>query len=177
MTVDTGPIISQLNDNRDLFDEYSLRREGGSPHAQMTDIWVRYNDIKPYLKSNDYSTFADEHDSIWYPCAKKLPAAKKIIFDVMSKVRGERLGGGLITSLPAGNEITPHTDSGWHAAYYDKYYVAVQNKKGSSFFFDDGVIEPNQGEVWQFDNSHLHWVKNESDQERISMIICIKRST
>jgi hypothetical protein len=92
----------------------------------------------------------------------------------MSMVNGERLGGVLITRLPPGGEITAHTDGGWHAEYYNKYYVPIKNLAGSIFGFIDGVIDPNIGEVWKFDNSVPHWVKNNSSEERIAMIICIK---
>jgi len=92
----------------------------------------------------------------------------------MAMVRGERLGGVLITRLPPGGKIYPHADAGWHAAYYDKYFVPVQNKAGATFGFIDGDINPSIGDVWKFNNSVPHWVNNDSDEDRIAMIICIK---
>jgi hypothetical protein len=137
----------------------------------MDDIWLRYGDISAMIESGDYSKIAEEHESIWL---KDLPHSKKICADVMKIVGGDRLGGVLITKLPAGGRINPHTDSGWHAEYYDKYYVPIKNAKGSVFGFVDGDIEADVGEVWKFDNSITHWVTNNSDSERIAMIICIK---
>jgi hypothetical protein len=92
----------------------------------------------------------------------------------MHIVDGERLGGILITKLPAGGHIARHTDAGWHAQYYDKFYVPILNHKGSVFGFDDGIIEPELGEAWWFDNSNPHWVDNKSDCDRIAMIVCIR---
>ena len=60
------------------------------------------------------------------------------------------------------NKILPHTDSGWHAEYYDKYYIPIQNEKGSVFCFDSGSIDPERGDVWAFNNSYSHWVENNS---------------
>lgn len=175
ITFDSKPLKNALNIHADLFGEYPHRGEApGSPHSEMKDIWVRYGDIKPCIESNDFSGIADEHDSVWYDCIEKIPEVMTPIFDLMRVVEGERLGGVLITKLPPGGQIQPHTDSGWHAAYYDKYYAVVQNKKGASFYFHDGVIEPEEGEIYWFDNSNMHWVKNETDIERIAMIICIK---
>ena len=77
--------------------------------------------------------------------------------------------------MPAGGEITPHVDGGWHAANYRKYYVAIKNEPGSVFGFECGDIAANAGEVWEFDNSLPHWVNNHSESERIAMIVCIKR--
>jgi len=175
LTVNIEPLKKALNKHADLFGEYPQRGESEtSPHHEMTDIWVRYNNIKPFLASGDFSGFSDEHDSIWYDCVKQIPEVFEPVFKVMTAVDGERLGGVLITKLPPGGEIKPHYDNGWHAAYYDKYYIPIQNKKGASFYFHDGVIEPQEGEVYWFDNSNFHWVKNETNIERIAMIVCIK---
>lgn len=168
------PLQERLKKHPELFGRYPMRGEGESPHREMTDIWVRYNDIAPFLKSGDFSAFADEHDSVWYPVVDEIPEALPLIFDVMTKVKGERLGGVLITKLPSGGQIKPHIDSGWHAAYYDKYYVPIENYSGATFEFEDGTIEPDFGEVYWFDNSKQHWVNNKSCGERIAMIICIR---
>jgi len=175
LRIDVEPLREALNIHADLFGQYPQRGESKtSPHHEMKDIWIRFNDIKPYLDSGDFSDFSGEHDSSWYDSVKKLPEVLEPIFKIMTAVQGERLGGVLITRLLPGGEIKPHKDSGWHAAYYEKYYVAITNKKGSTFCFHDGVIEAQEGEVYWFSNSNYHWVKNETDSERIAMIVCIK---
>lgn len=175
LIVDPLPLQSALKVNSHLFGEYPYRGDSPtSPHREMRDIWLRYNDIIPYLESGELATFADEHDSVWYPAYNELPEAKDIIFKVMAAVYGERLGGVLITKLPPGGKIYAHADSGWHAEYYDKYYVPIENHKGSVFGFVKGNIEAELGEVYLFNNSFLHWVNNDTDHDRIAMIICIK---
>lgn len=175
LNVNVEPLKKALTRHGNLFGQYPYRADfENSPHAQMNDIWVRYNDVKPCIETGDFSTFANEHDSIWYDCIKKLPEVIKPIFEVMHFVNGERLGGVLITRLPPGGEIKAHTDSGWHAKYYDKYYLAIKNKPGSNFHFDDGVITPEEGEVYWFNNSKRHWVINDTKTERIAMIVCIR---
>jgi len=177
LTVDVKPLKEQLDINTNLFDRYNMRRTmPGSPHSEMEDIWIRYNDIQPFLEKGSFEGFADEHDSIWYPAYLDLPAVRQIIFDIMAAVDGERLGGVLITKLPPGGKIAAHTDSGWHAAYYQKFYVPIKNAPGATFNFEDGVIDPTEGDVYFFDNSQLHWVENNSDQDRIAMIVCIRRT-
>jgi len=174
LKLDVQELKAALNSMPEEFGKYPQRGEfKGSPHSEMKDIWVRYNDVEPFLKSGDFSKFGDEHDSIWYDIADKLPV-KDLLFKIMEAVDGERLGGVLITKLPAGGKIKAHTDSGWHAAYYDKYYVPIQNKIGSTFGFEDGIIRPDEGDVWWFDNSIKHWVDNDTNEDRIAMIVCIK---
>lgn len=160
----------------DEFDKIQLRRLGGSPHKEMTDIWVRYNDIKNYNDDilNGTSNFNNEHDAVWYPVVAKIPSVKKVCLELMFAVEGERLGGIFITKLPPGGKIDKHTDDGWHAAYYDKFYVPILNKPGAKFCFEDGDINPDLGDAWWFDNSKTHWVENNTDSDRIAMIVCIR---
>lgn len=166
------PAQNELLKNKGLFGEFNARKEAGPIHADMDDIWLRYGDIKEMVRTGDYSKISDEHDSIWL---KDLPECKKLCFEVMRIVDGERLGGVLITKLPPGGKILPHRDSGWHAKYYDKYYIPIKNDKGAIFGFESGDIEPEEGDVWAFDNSYLHWVVNNSKEDRIAMIVCIKQ--
>ena len=162
----------EIGNNADLFGEFNARKDASPVMAQMDNIWLRYGDIVEVARTGDHSKIANEHDSIWL---KDLPERRKLCFEIMNLVEGERLGGVLITRLPVGGEMLPHTDNGWHANYYDKYYIPLENEKGSVFGFDEGNIEPDLGDVWAFDNSYNHWVKNNSNKERIAMIVCIKQ--
>jgi hypothetical protein len=170
-----GGLKDEVRAIYDEFDKYHFRRTfPNSPHAEMTDLWVRYNDVEPYIAKGSMEGFDNEHDSIWYPVAEKLPSVKKVVFDLMRAVDGERLGGILITKLNPGGKIKPHTDKGWHAQYYDKFFVPIQIKKEASFGFKDGDIHAVEGEAWWFDNSNVHWVNNDTDIDRIAMIVCIR---
>lgn len=158
----------------DLWDKYPQRRIAeGTPHSQMTDIWVRYKNPEECIKTGDWSAFTQPHKSEWL---EDLPQVKDICSQLMRYLDGEALGGVLITKLPAGGVIDPHTDAGWHAEYYDKYFVPISNCKGAKFFFDDGEIEPREGECYAFRNDVNHWVENNSQEDRIAMIVCIKQS-
>jgi len=168
--VNVAQLCKSLERNSDLFDQHPERRSAySSPHNGMTDIWVRYN---AYDRFGD--GFNDEHVPVWYPCLRRIPQVLPVVFDIFQFVGGEMLGGVLITKLPAGGKIESHVDSGWHAGYYDKFYVPVKNAEGSVFCFEDGVIYPEIGSVYWFNNSVPHWVENNSNEDRISMIVCIR---
>lgn len=172
--INTKPALAELIAHPELWDSISLRRTAnGSPHSQMTDIWVRYNDIRSYAESGDYSRINDPHIPIWYPAWKSLPALRPILFWLMAYVQGEMLGGVLLTRLPPGCGIHRHTDEGWHVEYYDKFYIPLQAEPGTRFCWDEGSIEPINGDVWWFDNTAPHWVENNSCAERIALIAAI----
>lgn len=169
---DVLPLQESLKRQPELFGQHVQRAQMYlSPHAAMKDIWVRYNDIGNYT---DLTNFNEEHDPVWYPAYYKIPEIKPILFKLMALVEGERLGGVLITKVPPGGTIAPHTDTGWHAGYYSKFYIPIQNEEGACFGFADGTIKPTLGDVWCFDNSVPHWVVNESQQDRIALIVCIR---
>lgn len=170
---DVEALRLSLVEQPELFGMHASRAEQyASPHSAMTDIWVRYNHIDE-LK-NGPAAFNGEHDSVWYPVIEKIPALIPIVFRLMALVSGERLGGILITKLPPDGVIASHVDGGWHAGYYSKFYVPIQNEPGSVFGFPEGEIHGRCGEVYEFDNSVPHWVRNDSNSDRLSLIICIK---
>jgi quercetin dioxygenase-like cupin family protein len=175
--VDVLPLQLALQRQPELFGRRGQRQYvPNSPHVGMTDIWVRYNDCRPFEQSGSWSKFNDPHDAVWYPESAAIPEVRPLVFDLMARVQGERLGGVLITKLPPGGRIESHVDSGWHAGYYDKYYVAVKAPSKSYFGFPDGQIDGRDGDVYWFRNDVPHWVVNDSDDERISMIVCIKHT-
>lgn len=168
---DVSRLRHELDSQPELWGQFGWRKNiPNGPHGGMTDIWVRYN--RP--ETIGTPAFNSEHDSVFYPAWYKLPSLKNIVFPLMQKVEGVRLGGILITKIPPGHEIKPHVDKGWHVDYYDKFYVSVKSSPGALFFCDDEVLNPKVGEIWRFDNRALHWVQNDSKEDRVTLIVCIR---
>jgi hypothetical protein len=174
--IDVSGLLAEIELNSNLWDVNNQRKVyKGTPHDRMSDIWVRYNSLEKC--NNDFQLMSNEHVPIWYPAWRLLPSLHKIVFDLMAKVEGEMLGGVLITRVPPGMGISPHVDGGWHVEYYDKFYLTLKSSEGAYFCCDhDGVerLAPKPGEIWLFDNRKIHWVENESKDDRITVIICIR---
>lgn len=161
-----------MRDNEHLYDEIKWRKLGGGPHAEMCDIWVRWHDLEPYKSGDEcLSTICSEKQFEWL---QDLEPIKDLTYKLMRLVEGEKLGGVLVTKLKAGGKIKPHTDSGFHAEHYDKYYIPIENESGATFNFEDGVIIPEIGDVWKFNNGFKHWVNNDSNSDRVALIVCIR---
>jgi len=173
--IDVAAAVAELDANPDLWNAYTMRTKlyEGSPHLRVDDIWVRYNAWK-HFNPKKPQNFSKEHDSVWYPAYAKLPALRPLIFGLMQVVEGERLGGVLITRIPAGSSVAPHVDVGWHAGYYRKFGVQLRGGPDQLFCFEGESLEAETGEVYEFDNSVKHWVQNDSQRERITMIVCIR---
>jgi len=179
---DVLPLVLELQRNPQLWDQNTERRYApDTPHGAMSDIWVRYNDRRPFdAGQRPMSEINDEHHSVWYPAAGHLPAVKSYAMDLMARVRGESLGGILITRLAPGAELDGHVDTGWHAGFYDKYYVALHNAPESVFWFNPEPpgererLHARTGDVHWFRNDIVHGVQNLSSEDRLAMIVCIR---
>lgn len=179
MQIDVGPLNAALAAHPELWDQYCVRRTApGTPHSGMSDIWVRYNDVAPFEAAGDYRKFNDAHVPVWYDAWSKhadvRAALRPILFGLMAHVGGEMLGGVLITRIPHGKGIDPHTDHGWHVEFYDKFYVSLASAPGAEFWCGKEMINPVVGDVFRFDNRLEHWVRNESGQDRVTLIVCIR---
>ncbi|HUD33794.1 MAG TPA: aspartyl/asparaginyl beta-hydroxylase domain-containing protein [Variovorax sp.] len=165
--LDVAPMRAALAAHPELWDQRTERTAPeGSPHHGLSDIWARFADPKTMQADGS-------HDSIWYPPANVLPV-RDIVFPLMAAVRGERLGGVLITRIKPGQICKPHTDPGWHARYYDKFAVQIEAAPEQAFQFEGVSLVTEPGDVFWFDNSRTHWVTNDSQSDRITMIVCIK---
>lgn len=164
------PLELEIYRNPHLWNKYTYRTENEtSPHVEVSDIWVRYAPVE--IAANHM----EPHDSVWYEASDLLPSARTLAMQLMAMVGGERLGGILITKIPPGMMVKPHTDRpGWHAEYYEKYAIQVRGNQAQTFCFDGEEFRANPGDVYWFDNGAEHWVINESNEDRITMIVCIK---
>lgn len=166
--VNVGPLWWALQEHPEFWNQYPDRTaHPDSPHHGVDDIWARF-------AAPEVADKQQPHESVWYPCADVLPV-REIAMRLMAYVGGERLGGVLITRIPPGGEVKPHTDPGWHARYYEKFAVQVASAPGQAFCFDGEQLESRPGDIYWFDNSHVHWVTNPTQHERITAIFCIKR--
>lgn len=169
---DVNPLRAQLEANPNLWNQYRWRTENPrSPHREVSDIWVRYNAVE-----NVGPHFNDPHESVWYPVIHQIPEVLPIIHDVLNKTQAVKLGGVLITRIPPGKQVYPHIDQGWHANYYEKFAVQIQGNDRQAFCFEDEFLSAKPGECYWFDNHYKHWVINDSDEDRVTLIICIRRS-
>ncbi|KWT94688.1 Aspartyl/Asparaginyl beta-hydroxylase [Variovorax sp. WDL1] len=162
-----APLRAALAEHPELWDQRTERTAPeGSPHHGLSDIWARFAD--PATMQADGA-----HDSVWYRPADVLPV-RDIVFPLMAAVRGERLGGVLITRIKPGQVCKPHTDPGWHARYYDKFAVQIEAAPEQAFHFEGESLVTCPGDVFWFDNAYTHWVTNDSQRDRITMIVCIR---
>lgn len=186
--IDVGPLLYAIMRKPDLWNQFSIRKTFNmhSVHKIADDILLRYN---RYEKNEDLSEKACiDLEAVDYPAFAQLPEARPLIFSLMARVQGERLGRALIAKLRPGISIGPHTDIIPQvseeskkmippAVYYDRYHIVLKSSAGNIFRCGDEKVHMATGEVWWFDNTKEHEVINNSMDDRIHMIIDIKCSS
>lgn len=159
----------------ELWNQNDLRTTfQNSPHREVSDIWLRFNEVNDLNEENKSEKVIDNHESIDYPAFFLLPQARPLIFNLMRFVEGKRLGRVIITKLEPGKKVYAHMDSGDHAQYYDRYHIVLQNPNNSVFRAGDEILQMKAGEIWWFDNQAEHEVINNGYEDRIVMIVDIR---
>jgi hypothetical protein len=161
------PLYWELQKHPKIWNEITLRTEGDSPHRELDDIWVRY------APSMDLAP--EPHAAMWYPSVKHIPIVVEYCELMRQMFEMSTIGGVLITRIPAGKQCYGHIDEGWHAAFYQKYALTVTAAPGQHFWVEDKTLETMPGEIFTFDNSKMHGVKNDSPYERITLIVCLSK--
>lgn len=170
---DPQPLLGELAAHPEVWNEITHRTEHPkSPHREVSDIWLRYNDLANF--HGDMRSFNGPHLSVWYPVIEKLPSARALAYELVRHLKSEALGGILITKVPAHKQVYPHIDQGWHAGHYQKVGLQLQGNAEQAFCYEDGELSALSGESYWFDNHVLHWVRNNSDEDRITLIITLR---
>ena len=89
---------------------------------------------------------------MFWPAWHELPALRPMVFALMGRVGAVELGSILITKLPPGQMIQPHTDAGnWAPEFYNcKAHLTLA---GSALVrCEDEVCRFDAGTCWTFDN-------------------------
>jgi hypothetical protein len=194
-----SPLLCNIARNTHLWDQYTIRRSFSkySASRDVGTILLRF----PQANSEDeyLDKVCGELEAVNYPAFNTLFEARSIIFSLMNHVSGERLGRAFITKLQPGAKIFPHTDlipddlEGMPevdkdkcdllrklpqmALYYDRYHVVLNSQPGVIFRCGDEQVYMAPGEVWWFDNTVEHEVINNSNDDRIHLIVDIKSGT
>jgi hypothetical protein len=166
---DVTPLLVAIH-TKDLWNKVDIRtNHQETAHSEVDDILLRFNSME------SIESIPDEHESVNFPAFSELPQARPLVFGLMARVEGERLGRCIIAKLKPGSKVYPHVDGGSHASYYKRFHIILQSSPGVVFRSGDEVVYMAPGDVWWFDNSKEHEVINNSADDRIHLIVDIRK--
>lgn len=163
--IEVLPMMAALARQPDVWDRDNCRKEfEQSPHALVSDILLRFG-----------GKDGDDLEAVDLPLMQKLPKAKDALLNIMRLVNGSRLGRVVMTRLEPGKKIAPHADTrGAYAVYYTRYHLVLQGLSGSLFNCGNETVNMRTGELWWFDAAAEHSVINNSQDDRIHMLIDVR---
>ncbi len=170
--LDVIPLLLALKRKPELWKEDTyLRDYPQGPFGCVETVFLRFPPVSATELERDGR---DQHESINRDEFKHLPQARDMIFWLMNRVQGERLGRVMINRIKPGGLIYPHADTPAHANYYDRFHICLESNNNSYFRCGDESVNMKPGEVWWFQNKLEHEVKNEGDCDRTHMIVDIR---
>lgn len=180
--IETHALLNALYRNAHLWkaDDF-LRKFPQGPFGDTDTIYLRFQDhvvcatdeeIELY-KQNKLAGY-DLHECPWRLELNDLPEARTLIMSLMGSLGATRLGRCMINRLKSGGRIYPHADSKWHAEYWDRYHIVLQSTPGNTFRCGDEQVWMREGEIWWFQNAIEHEVVNNSDNDRIHLIVDLR---
>lgn len=178
--VDVTPLMLAIMRRPELWkDDTFLRDYPQGPFGEVESIMLRFpvkTVVETQKELEEYGRSDGQHESIDYPPYKLLHEARPIVNWLMARVQGERLGRVMINNVHPGGKIFPHADTPAHADYYSRFHVVLQSAPGVDFRCGDERAYFETGSVFWFNNKLEHEVINNSDRDRIHMIVDIRTS-
>lgn len=84
---------------------------------------------------------------------------------------GEVFGRSRLMKLGAGSEVSLHVDFNYHWYSRVRIHIPLITNPGVTFFCADKNVHMKAGECWIFNSWRRHRVTNESDEDRIHLVI------
>lgn len=178
--IDTTPLLLAVMRRPEMWKEDTyLRDYPQGPFGQIESIILRFpprtvHETEEALKQH-LANF-DQHENVDQPVYKLLPEARPLVMNLMHYVGGERLGRVIINKIAPGGVIYPHADTPSHAEYYSRFHIVLKSAPGVVFRCDDERAYFEPGSVFWFNNKLEHEVINNSEDDRIHMVVDIRTS-
>lgn len=158
--------LKEIESNTDIWNVFTLRQNiPNSPHKQTKCIPLRGPELKPRINLEEVIENYDTNLSDSFPF---IVNSVNTLFNHFPECE---LGRVMLVSLDPGGHIDRHSDSGKYAEYYRRIHIPIKSLEGNIFISEDESIHMEPGGVYMFNHLIDHEVFNNSNEERIHLII------
>ena len=137
----------------------------------------------PAVHKETNSFFLAEFNAEWIPNTKyeidfrytnyPIWNLVKPIIDDLEKIYDGKIGKVVFPKLKAGNRVYKHKDTTEYLNVIHRNHIPIITNKDVLFYVDDGALNMFEGECWEVNNLKFHEIINNSNQDRIHLIIDI----
>jgi len=133
----------------------------------------------PHLYTNTY--IVQDHPLDWLFGSNISSTTKdhnffSIVSDIIKSLENEVVGKSariLLTKLSAGKDVATHVDGGDYLSTVRRYHIPLITNDQVFYTVNDETINMKKGECWEINNLKPHSVLNNSDQDRVHLLIDI----
>ena len=168
--IDTGPYLAEIAANSELWDEDTSRQEKIVTQRETRTITLRSHADQASLDSRVRRAKPVGYRGKPSAMASRLPLMSAYVDQLVRGMHGV-MGRAVMTNLRPHGTIFPHTDDGLYWLLRDRYHLVLKSVAGSHFKAGDEELRMQAGELWWFDPTVRHEAMNDSDEERIHVIV------
>lgn len=154
--------VIQLNDK--IWEEHQFRQKNAKTHKKTKTIELMWD--LDSLNSLEKGTITENFKLLDIPnFLKKIKNFYELKYGNGEFVRV------LIVKLEKKSKITPHVDSGIGLIMAKRTHIPIITNANVIFIVGGEEKNMKEGEIWEIDNQSVHSVENNSDIDRIHLII------
>lgn len=175
--VDTDPALARVFSKDFWHADTYLRDYPQGPFGETDSIILRFPPRSVHETEKALAAHMenfDQHENVWLPISNELPEIKDLVYWLMNGVRATRLGRVMVNRIVKGGRIYEHADTPVHALYWSRFHIVLHARPNVDFYCGDEMVNMKTGQVWFFKNEFKHQVQNNSDDDRIHLVIDLK---
>lgn len=159
--VDIREMYEEVNSQPDNWYFFTNRQKQVGEHKDTMSIPLVYRDLTPGIPH------WDSHLVSRRPMYVNYPKVIDFINNFCSK-RGMKPGMISIVKLFGGKEVLRHLDVGEYYLHRNRYHLNIFGTY--DLYVNDEMVTIKEGNLYRFDNKMPHWVRNNMDHDRITII-------
>lgn len=164
--IDVPLLKEEIEANSFLWDKYTFRSSySGSAHRDTKCILLRNQEEPNTLEANNETKCVWNEDILYYPVVEDLLSSIKEAMAI------NEFGRIMLVNLLHNGKITEHVDEGLYSDTYSRVHLSILSKTGNIFYCGDESKHIQEGEICWFNHKVPHRVENNSDSDRIHLII------
>ncbi len=158
--------LEEVEINDFLWKEYRFRSEyKGSVHCDTDCIVLRAQEVIGTPSEKDVV------ECINFPNMQYFPVIEDYLEDIKELFNVKEFGRVFLVKLYPGGMVKPHIDQGRYAEAGHRIHLVLQSDEGNTFTCGSETVHMKPGELWWFDHEVVHYVNNNSNRDRIHLLI------
>jgi len=168
--IDVSSILAEIAANSELWYVDTSRQERISKQRETHAITLRSHADQASIDSRVRRAKPLRYRGRPSPMSAQFPLASEYVDQLVRSMDG-KMGRAVMTKLRPHGTVYAHTDDGLYWLLRDRYHLVLKSATGSHFKVGGEEVRMREGELWWFDPTVSHEAFNDSDEDRIHIIV------